>query len=126
MDNKISNLQLSADGKAISWQSSGKHVCVSYAIPVFVEPFYDNSGVIVVEPMSTAPDNAVVLNPDGNVAIRIKNPISDHKLNTRGDLHFSDVYYVDGVLQLVARFWYADFRCALDRNGNILDVSETR
>ena len=127
MNNKINKLHLSADGKTVGWESSGKDVRVSYTLPVFIEPFYDNSGVVVIEPMSTAPDNAVILDPDGNISVRISNPLSTHKLNSHGDLCFKDICYGEnGVLLLISGFWYKDYWCLLGRDGQIFEFGETR
>jgi len=88
---------------------------------VIAEPFYED-GVIVIEPYHSAADNAVILNMDGSLRKRIENP-----LKSRGAICFKDIYYYGDVVKLIiAVRAYMDFGCFVDRQGNVIEVRETR
>lgn len=126
MNNKLFEVRQVAGGTTISWDNSGKPVVIQYDGPVIVEPFYDE-GVIVIEPYHSEPyhsaaDNAVILNMDGSLRKRIENP-----LKSRGAICYKDFYYEGGVAKLIIAIRaYMDFGCFVDRQGNIIEVRETR
>ncbi len=85
-------------------------------------PFKNGTGVLVVEDASnTTPDNAVILNSDGSVKTRIRNPEARN-----GAIYFGDAYYVNDELTLIVAFSSWQMACVIDEIGNIIRSYETR
>lgn len=86
-----------------------------------VLPLKSGNGLLVVEPAgSDAPDMAVILNGDGSLRVRIKNPEARN-----GAICFGDAYYVEDELTLIICFSSWQLACVIDEDGNVLRTYET-
>jgi len=104
------------------WKSNGldyKHVS---ATPIVAVPLKDKTGILLVDPASQeAPHNAVILNADESMRIRIRNP-----KETDGAICFSDAYYINEKLTLFIAFRTEQMGCVIDSHGNVEKVFESR
>lgn len=88
---------------AVEWLTGGTTVTIKLDTEIrAVEPLPDLSGVIVVESRKTAPDNAVILNPDGTQRLRLKNPYpeNDH-FEPTDKFEFAGINSEDGKIELI-------------------------
>ena len=122
MSKIISNLNRYSDDRGISWTISNDVPVWKYFTvrPINVVLFKSGNGLLVVE-RENYPDNALILNPDGTVRIRVKNPEIDG-----GAKAFADACYVFDELTLIVAFSSRQLACVIDEEGNILRKYETR
>lgn len=118
----IKNCVSEDSGKAVSWDFQGSKIVKTYPYAVYFEVAKDNSAVVIVEPDNEfSPDNAVIYNADGSEKKRILNPTRD-----KGAICFGDIYYEKGDIVLISVCPCVHYACAIDNDGNILRVHETR
>ena len=122
MNKKIEHLYNPKGDHFVWWIYDGKKVEKNYAYSVLTEKIRGDDGIVIVEPSSiNDPDNAVIYNPDGTLRARVINPVKD-----KGSKCFADVYYVNDELTLIAAGGRVFYACAIDEDGNVLRVYETR
>jgi hypothetical protein len=111
-----------ANNSGLRWTIDKKSVEKRFSTPVKAVQLNDGSGLLVVEPASDeAPNNAIILNVDGSLRTRIKNPESSNAA-----ICFADAYYVRDELTLVIAFSSWQMGCVIDVDGNVIRTYEMR
>jgi hypothetical protein len=122
MASNISDISYSAGNKAISWVYNMQPVERLFANPVKAVPLKSDTGLLVIEPASSdAPDTAVILNGDGSLRTRVRNPEARD-----GAICFGDAYYVKDELTLIICFSSWQMACVIDEEGHVVRTYETR
>jgi hypothetical protein len=122
MKNKLSDVTYSNDNRELQWTCDGCPIERVFRNPVKAVALEDGTGLLVVEPASDdAPNNAIIMNCDGSLRTRIKNPEGDN-----GAVCFGDAYYVQRELTLIICFPSWQMGCVIDENGNVVRTYETR
>jgi len=122
MKSKISDLNYYDSHHGIRWTNGCQTIERVFLNPVKAVAFQDGSGLVVVEPASDdAPNNAIIMNCDGSVRARIKNPEGND-----GAICFGDAYYVQEELTLIICFLSWQMACVINENGDVVRTYETR
>jgi len=117
----ISSLSLQDDEKTVAWVSSGVDQRRRYGDSVRAQILGDKSGIVVLEPYVGDPNNSIIVNPDGTVRRRIKNPHG-----ASGGIWFLDLYRENGDVILLIAHRGSQYACVLDKAGNIAHIRESR
>jgi hypothetical protein len=119
---KMSDVTYYNDNRGLRWTCDARPIEQLFRNPVKAVALEDSSGLLVVEPASDdAPDNAIIVNCDGSLRTRIKNPEGNN-----GAICFGDAYYVRSELTLIICFSSWQMACVIDGNGNVVRTYETR
>ncbi len=118
----ITNCKIENNGKTIAWDYQGSRLNKNYNFNIYFVVSKSNDYIVVVEPdNSFSPDNAVIFYPDGAEKKRIINPCRD-----KGVVCFGDAYYVVDEITLISICDRANYACALNSDGDVVKVYETR
>lgn len=104
-----------------TWNSRGVQIEKRYDGPISAVVLADAKGVLIIEPCSKGPSNAVILNEDGSERIRIRNPFSQ-----QGAVCFTDAGYEGAELTLISRSRGLEMAFVIDEHGNGLRQYEIR
>lgn len=117
----ISNFESPSNSRIIRWRHAGNDIEKNYQGVAHGTAFADGSGVVVVEPYSGHPHNAVIFNSDGTQRVRLTNP-----LTAIGAICFVYPHYVRTELTLVVALRDLEYGCVFDMDGRCLRTYETR
>lgn len=108
---------------AVSWSDHNRTIRIDFSTNGVACPLADSSGVAIVDcPFAKARNKAYVLNSDGSERFAVAKPENDE-----ANAIFSDVYYVNGMLNFFLSGEFGDRRIECDATtGRILGQSETR
>jgi hypothetical protein len=122
MKSNISDITYYEDNRGIRWTHNSCRVERLFNSPVKAVAFQVGSCLLVVEPASDdAPDNAIIINGDGSLRTRVKNPEG-----SKGAICFGDAYYVKDELTLIICFSSWQMACVIDEGGQVIRTYETR
>ena len=103
----------------VGWISSGNVIKKNFGHEIYAVLLKSNQRVLIVE-LKRNKDNAVILNADGSLHCRIKNPDPQA-------ICFGDAYYINDELTLISRRSDASMLgVVIDENGKLIRAYETR
>ena len=117
----VLDFQHSSGESLASWTSRGALVEKQYDGPIWAVVLASGKGVLVVEPCSRGPSNAVILHEDGSEKARVLNPF-----RFQGALCFTEAGYWGSELTLVSRLSGTEMACVFDEEGEALRQYEIR
>lgn len=122
MPDSISHPSYLEEGRRLRWSYNSQLIDRVFDSPVKAVPLQSGSGLLVVEPASNdAPNNAIILNGDGSLRTRVKNPEAG-----TGAICFGDAYYVRDELTLIICFASWQMACVVDEAGKVVRTYEAR
>jgi len=120
--NIISDFSCTQEDEIVRWNFDSTQIVKKFDAKVFAECFKEKDGVIVVvRSKKSFPNNAIIFNPDGSKRTTVINPLAE-----KGDFGFSDVFYIKDEIALISTGNLRQHSCIIDKNGNILKISEFR
>lgn len=122
MKSNMSDVTYFNGNRGLRWSCDARLIEQRFRNPVKAVALEDGSGLLVVEPASNdAPDNAIILNRDGSLRVRIINPEGNN-----GAICFGDAYYARSELTLIICFSSWQMACVIDGSGEVVRTYETR
>ena len=122
MPGSISDITQFGENRGLRWSHDMQLVELLFDSPVKAVLLRRGTGILVVEPAGGhAPDTAIILNPDGTLRARVKNPEG-----INGAICFGDAYYVEDELTLIICFSSWQMACVINEVGEVLRTYETR
>lgn len=117
----VTGFQNPDDQSFVSWSCDGTPIVKNYPSTVYAVELLSHDGVVIVEPYTGSPHNAVIYDCDGRERVRLVNPLVKD-----GAISFVYPYYVGTELTLVSAMPGLQFGVVFDENGVLQRVYETR